>query len=515
LNVFSRVRCVFMIGVVLASAACGQLPDLGDRSVSMRLSGTDESRIGRMVAPLARSHPGKSGVVALADAHDAFAARVLFAEAAEHSIDVQYYIWRLDMSGTWLFESLHRAAERGVRVRLLLDDNNTTGLDEVLAALDAHPRIEVRLFNPFLHRRWRALGYLTDFSRLNRRMHNKSFTIDNQVTIIGGRNVGDEYFGAGEGLMFADLDVMAIGPVVEQVSDDFDRYWASQSSYPVSSLLPAVPAEAIDELERLAARVEKDPAAAQYVRAVFESSLLHQLLNESLSFEWAATRMISDDPAKGLGLAAPETLFPLRLGDTLGTPTSQLHLISPYFVPMQQGVEMLTALAAQGVQVTVLTNSLEATDVAAVHAGYAKRREPLLEAGISLYETKRSASVPAASDRGLPGSSGSSLHAKTFVVDRQRVFIGSFNLDPRSAALNTENGFVIESPSMATSIADLLARRAGEGAYQVRLDEGGDLQWVERDQEGREQIHEQEPGAGFWRRVAVAILAVLPIEWLL
>ncbi|WP_049053995.1 phospholipase D-like domain-containing protein, partial [Achromobacter xylosoxidans] len=210
-----------------------------------------DTPLGRAITPLAAGHPGKSGIHALADAHDAFAARMMLARTAQRSLDVQYYIWHDDMTGTMLMEALHAAADRGVRVRLLLDDNGTSGLDTVLAAMDAHPNIEVRLYNPFAVRWPKAIGYLTDFRRLNRRMHNKSFTADNQATIVGGRNIGDEYFGAAEGVLFSDLDVLAVGPVVQDVSSDFDRYWASQSAYPVAGLLkPAGP----DQLAALARR---------------------------------------------------------------------------------------------------------------------------------------------------------------------------------------------------------------------------------------------------------------------
>jgi putative cardiolipin synthase len=387
-------------------------------------------------------------------------------------------------------------------------------MDSVLASLDAHPDIEVRLFNPFVHRRWRYLGYLTDFSRLNRRMHNKSFTVDDQVTIIGGRNVGDEYFGAGQGVLFVDLDVIAIGPVVNDVSTDFDRYWASASSYPAASVLSPASTAALAHAGDSAARLERDPAAVEYVKALARQPFVRDLLSRSLDFEWATTKMVSDDPAKGLGRAANGGLLTDRLRQVIGAPTTELELVSPYFVPGSKGVEALAAMAASGVKVTVLTNSLEATDVAAVHAGYAKRRKPLLEAGVKLFEMKREAPIGTARDRGLTGSSASSLHAKTFSVDRSRVFVGSFNFDPRSERLNTEMGFVIDSPELARRIADNFANEIPERAYEVRLSPSHELQWVERT-EGREIVHDVEPGTTFAQRAMVALLSVLPIEWLL
>ena len=503
-----------MTAVSIMLTCCKGLPELDGRSVSTSLEDTGDTRLGRAIAPLARAHPGKSGVFALADGREAFAARTLLARAADRSIDVQYYIWRHDMSGTLLFEELHDAADRGVRVRLLLDDNNTTGLDLILSMLDAHPNIEVRLFNPFMHRRFRALGFLTDFARLNRRMHNKSFTVDNRSTIIGGRNVGDEYFDAGQELLFVDLDVMAIGPVVNEVSQDFDRYWASDSSYPVDRILPRADPKAIAALSSEALLVERDPAAAEYTEAIARLPFVRDLQASRLALEWATTRMVSDNPAKGLGRATDEAQVVQRLREIRGASTHELQLISPYFVPTAEGVEALIDLARSKVDIAILTNSLAATDVAAVHAGYAKRRRPLLENGITLYEMKRSFSSPTLGDRGLPGSSGSSLHAKTFSVDRSRIFIGSFNFDPRSAYLNTENGFVIESPAMAQVLADAFGSSIPARAYEVRLSDAGSLQWVER-RNGETRVHDEEPGTGFWRRASVFILSLLPIEWLL
>src|SRR6478752_10782042 len=244
------------------SQGCTFLPPLDGRTISNRLQNTAESRLGRSIAPLAEAHPGLTGVVPLLSGRDAFAARVRLADVAERSLDVQYYIWHDDLSGTLLLDALRRAADRGVRVRVLLDDNNTAGLADTLAALDAHANIEVRLFNPFRRRRVRWLDYLTDFSRLNRRMHNKSFTADNEVTIVGGRNVGDEYFGAGHDVLFVDLDVLAIGPVVSDVSRDFDRYWHSESAWPAHRVIPPASAASIAGVTAAAALKVSSPDAA-------------------------------------------------------------------------------------------------------------------------------------------------------------------------------------------------------------------------------------------------------------
>jgi putative cardiolipin synthase len=326
--------------------------------------------------------------------------------------------------------------------------------------------------------------------------------------------VGDEYFGATDDVLFADLDVLVIGPVVNEVSRDFDRYWASESSYPVSLLVPHAERTRLAELAAAAASARQGPAAAAYLRAIRDTALIGKLAEDDLELDWAATRMVSDDPAKGLGRAAHEDLLPQRLKEILGEPASELQLVSPYFVPAAAGEEWFAAIARRGVSVRVLTNSFEATDVALVHAGYAKRREELLESGIALYEMKLRTPAQALRDRGLSGSSGSSLHAKTFAVDGARMFVGSFNFDPRSADLNTEMGFVIESPVMARRMTAALDDSLAEVAYEVRLSETGQVLWIERGA-GEVIQRDSEPGMSAWQRIAVSALSMLPIEWLL
>lgn len=442
---------------------------------------------------------------------DAFATRVLLAEAAERTLDVQYYIWRDDMSGRLLFEALRRAADRGVRVRLLLDDLGSAGLDATLADLDAHPRIEVRLFNPFVQRRFKPLGFVTDFGRANRRMHNKSFTADNQATVVGGRNVGDEYFGAEVDTLFVDLDVLAIGPVVQVVSEDFDRYWASGSSYPLALLLDAADATPPPpkDLQNLPDRTR------QYLDAVARSSFVAELLAGRLPLHWAPVEFVSDDPAKGLGQADDADLMFARTARLVDTPAHSLKLVSPYFVPTARGTALFEKLAARGVDVAILTNALEATDVAVVHAGYMPWRVPLLRAGVQLYEMRREADTQAPDAKlRLGSSSAESLHAKTFVVDQRQLFVGSFNFDPRSARLNTELGFVIDSPALAAQLDTQLREKASARGYQLQLSPHGRLQW----RDGRSeppQLLEREPGAPLWLRLGLRLLSWLPIDWLL
>ncbi|QEI06834.1 phospholipase D family protein [Pigmentiphaga aceris] len=514
-HLLGGIRLLAAATALTLLAACGSLPSLEGRPESSVLRDTADTRLGRAVGTFIGDRKGVSGIHTLSDGRAAFASRVLLADTAERSLDVQYYIWHDDMSGTLLLDALARAAERGVRVRLLLDDNGAKGLDKTLAVLDAHPNMEVRLFNPFVQRSFRAIGYVTDFSRLNRRMHNKSMTADNQATIIGGRNIADEYFDVADTMSFADLDVMAVGPVVNDVSTDFDRYWASASSYPVKGFLSAATDQDKQRWADHVANVKGSKEAVSYQQALSESAFVKDLMSQSLHIEWAATRMISDDPAKGLGEADKAHMMPHLLRTMLGTPKHDLVLVSSYFVPTDAGVKAFGEMAKDGVGITILTNSLEATDVAVVHAGYAKHRKALLEQGIHLFEMKRnSPDSRGGGQHSLMGSSSSSLHAKTFSVDGQRVYVGSYNFDPRSAKLNTEMGFVIDSSSLAQTMARTLAERMPESTYTVTLSADGDLQWREQTDTGL-KVHDTEPGTSFLQRMGIHFLSILPIEWML
>ncbi|MBP6776883.1 MAG: phospholipase D family protein [Piscinibacter sp.] len=498
---------------------CASLPPLTGRTASSALPDKTPTRLGQGIVPATAAHPGRTGILPLTDPGDAFAARVVLAAAADRSLDVQYYIWHDDTTGALLLDALHQAAERGVRVRLLLDDNGTVGIDAMLAALATQPNFEVRLYNPYAQRQARVLGLLGDFDRVNRRMHNKSFTADNLATIVGGRNVGDEYFGAGNAVVFADLDVLAIGPVVAEVSREFDLYWNSASAYPVASLVPAPPPASAQALLAGLREAPARPEAKDYVERVRAEPFVPALIAGSLPLEWTAARVIYDDPAKTLDpdLAGDHLLLSSLL-PTIGSARSRFDLVSPYFVPGADGTAALVALARSGVEVRVLTNSLAASDVAAVHAGYAKWRVELLRGGVRLYEFKPSAAAEAtrAGRRGFAGSSSAALHAKTFAVDAERIFVGSFNFDPRSARLNTEMGMVLDSPHLAGNLEQAFDTEIRLAAYEVVLDpQGNGVVWIERMPTGEELRHTTEPDTSWWLRSGVGILSVLPIDWLL
>lgn len=454
------------------------------------------------------------GLHTLEDSLEAFAARYLLAARAQRTLDVQYYIWEDDVSGRLLFQALLDAAQRGVQVRLLLDDNNTSGLDKTLRVLDAHPNIEVRLFNPFSFRTLRMLGYLTDFARLNRRMHNKSFSADAEATIIGGRNVGDAYFGIGEEPLFTDLDVLAIGPVVKDVEADFERYWQSESVATLEHVL-SEDAASTGTISILDFDQQQQAAAEGYLEKVTATKIAQRLAQGDLPFIRAHTRLLSDDPRKGQGKAAARNLLSERLLSVMGTPENNIDIISAYFVPGRAGVAQILKLVRKGVKVAILTNSLAANDVAVVHAGYARWRKKLLRHGVELYELKPTSHPrPGLRDRGLTGNSGSSLHAKTFSIDSKKVFIGSFNFDQRSALLNTEMGLVIDSESLAQRIHHRFVRSQRDAAWQLRLSRWGKIHWIDREG-GKETVLKKEPMATLWQRLLVLVAYVLPVEWLL
>lgn len=515
----SLPRFFSLLCLTLLLSSCG-LPPIKDRSASVAISKKQalETRLGHTFKQTIAANEGLSGIRALADAHDAFATRALLTLAADKSIDIQYYIWRADTTGLLLLKQLYEAAQRGVRVRILLDDNGIRNLDEILVLVNNHSNIEVRLFNPFSIRFFKPLNYLTEFSRLNHRMHNKSFTVDNMVTIVGGRNIGDEYFGATNQVLFADLDVLAVGTIATEVSKDFDLYWSSPLSYPIEQIVKPSRQAPLSALEIEAISTQDPKRLDRYIQTLKESNFTSDLLNKEIDLEWVKVKMVSDNPKKAEGLASAEDLLTYQLKYAVGQPLIYIDLISPYFVPTKAGVNNFALLMQDSpIRIRVLTNSYETTDVAAVHAGYIKHRKAMLKLGIELYELKKGASSNLTKRKKTPfnSSSSSSLHAKTFTIDGKRVFIGSFNFDPRSAHLNTELGFVIHSPALAEEISTIFSEQVPYSSYQVKLNDKNQLIWVAKDEKDQLSIHTTEPGTSFFSRWWVQFMSALPIEWLL
>ena len=349
-------------------------------------------------------------------------------------------------------------------------------------------------------------GTLVDFGRVNRRMHNKSFTADNQATIIGGRNIGDEYFEAASDLDFADMDVLAIGPVVQQVSDSFDLYWNSPAAIPIAALAPKRMSEKdVNRARTALAEYGESQRAGAYADALRNSALAQELRTGALAFFWGKAEALYDDPAKITQSPKDQSTHLLpRLAKITDATQSELLIISPYFVPGDAGVAYFKRMRERGVRVVVLTNSLAATDVSAVHAGYSRYRRALLESGVELYEIKATARRPgeqktrSGSGPGLGGSSRASLHAKVFVFDRKVLFVGSLNLDPRSVSLNTEIGLVFETPDLAAQGASQLLAAVSGNTYRLVLvpeasgKSARKIEWIEQD-DGREVRFDTEP----------------------
>ena len=503
---------------LLLIGGCASLPAGYERAESHALQDTASTALARLGRNMLQAHEGLSGCRPLPNGVDALVVRLLLAEAAERSLDVQYYIWHDDLTGRLFADALLRAADRGVRVRILVDDVGTKTNDDNLLSLDAHPNIEIRLFNPVASRTFRGLGMLTDFTRVNRRMHNKAFVADNQRAVLGGRNIGDEYFEAAGDVAFGDLDVLLLGPVVPEVSKAFDTFWNAPMTIPIGALTGRLGSAA--SLDALRAKLGEFVAAqrdSSYVTQA-RSQAAQALVAGTDGIFWGRTHLLVDDPAKVT--RPPEDaeghLLPqlARVGVNL---RSELLIVSPYFVPGDAGVAALSAMVRKGVRVTVLTNSLAASDVGAVHAGYKRYREPLLEAGVRIYELKPDAieyGRTKGKNRQISGSRAS-LHAKTFMLDRRAVFIGSLNLDPRSVQLNTEIGVVCESETMAGQMASGIEGNLDKVAWRVErvvdADGKAHLVWTETTASGAVQ-HTAEPEVSVWRQLGVWFLGLLPIE---
>ncbi|WP_158970114.1 phospholipase D family protein [Chachezhania sediminis] len=510
------LKFLAVIVIALAVALVGlmilfPLPSEHFAARSHRLPPDRDGPLAQAILPTTERHPGETGIRPLADGRGAFAARAILAREAVSSIDAQYYIWQDDTTGLLLLDELRAAAARGVRVRLLVDDNGIPGLDPLLAELDAMPSAEVRIFNPFALRNPKLLSYAFAFSRLNRRMHNKSMTVDGVATILGGRNIGDIYFGYGEGTHYFDVDVIGVGPIVGDVAASFDAYWNSDAVWAADKLLTPAGTPSI---AALAAEARDTAIGAGYRDAIRDSLLIKAMESRDLQFEWGTAVLYVDDPLKGFGQVADDRLVNEGLLALTADVDTSLDLVSAYFIPGDRGTEVLTSLARQGVRVRVLTNALESTDVMPVHAGYVAYRQDLVDSGVELLELRSMREEHVA--RSLPeilAGSASGLHAKVFGFDGKRVFVGSYNLDPRSARLNTEMGVLIDSPTMAASLAAQLD--APGFAYRVGLDDKGHLDWTETLPDGTTRTYDADPRTSLFQRLMVHVVGWLPVEWML
>ncbi|MCA0241056.1 MAG: phospholipase D family protein [Proteobacteria bacterium] len=492
------------------------LPARGRAAAELPLQ-AGRGALAEQVDALLRAHaqPAATGLLLLPDGVDAFAVRLGLVREARRSVDAQYYIWEDDLSGRMLLSEIVAAADRGVRVRLLIDDNPTAGLDGMWAAVNAHPNIAVRLFNPLTLRALRPLNYLFDFPRLNRRMHNKSLTVDGALTVVGGRNVGDVYFGAKARGLFIDVDALAVGAVVPDVQATFDRYWSSAAAYDAETLLRAPPPEALAGYRR--PPPAHDALADEYRAAAGDALARLLWRGQQQGLSWAPVRLVADHPDKALSDALRDDLMAREIAALLAGARQRLDLVSGYFVPGEPGTALLSALAQRGLPTRVVTNGVKVSDVPLVHAGYAPAREPLLKSGVQLFEARAldaqgRAALKLAQTRFSGG--GESVHAKTFAIDERTLFLGSFNFDPRSALLNCEMGFVIDAPTLARQLGQALDERLPQMAYRLQLGPQGQLQWQGLDH-GQPTTTEIEPGTTALQRALLWALSLLPIQWLL
>lgn len=477
---------------------------LPERVESWKATETETTTLGRAVADWFRQHDAPAGIYRLDSGADALDARVGLIDRAEKTIDIQSYLIKDDLSGNLVALHLAAAADRGVRVRLLMDDALTEEVDAGLLSLDEHDNIEVRVFNPFPRRRSRFISLMANFNILNRRMHNKSFTVDNQVTIVGGRNIADEYYETGGKTEFIDEDLLAIGRLVDDVSDGFDEYWNSPEAIPMDAFERLVAHshvdESLDEARRLLARHRREPFLSKV-----DGGLVDRLLEGRLDLVPAEAEIVQDHPEKVRNLVRRQPSVTVDyLMKMVSAAENELIVISPYFVPQKQGVEFFGSLVKKGVRVVIISNSLASTNHVSVHAVYARYRKPLLRRGVELYELRPRL-------ESMETETTLTLHSKVATVDRKRLFVGSFNLDPRSLYLNTEMGMAVSSEKLSTQMATSILDTLPEQAYKLRLSEKGRLQWL-LTAAGVEEVITTEPQTGFWRRLRTRLMSLLPIE---
>lgn len=482
----------------------------GPQQYTLPIDSGKPTEIDRALAPLLAQHPQQTGAVFLTDGLDAFAARAQASRQAGRSLDVQYYIWKDDLTGHLLLNELWQAANRGVRVRLLLDDINTKGKDNALLALAEHPLIEVRVYNPFRNREGirRLLEMVQRAWSINHRMHNKAWIADGQVAIVGGRNIGKEYFEADPDTNFRDLDLMLFGPATAQASAMFDAYWNSEAVVPITALHSRShpPLQAV--MHGIAQEVQS-PEARHYLERTNTHKNLTDDFTRTLPLHWSESiEVLFDPPIKQAGEARSEWLY-RHITQDLASAKASAHIISPYFVPDHDSMQnMFATLAKNKVDVGIVTNSLVANDVLAVHSGYRNYRKPLLTHGFKLYEMR----ATPRSGLQLFGSGGASLHTKAYLVDDRKGFIGSFNMDSRSINLNTEMGVAFTDEGMARDLEKEYQKLTSPAiSYALSLDAQGEIVWLDR-QGDVDKNWTKEPESTFWQRLLVNMFGLLPIE---
>ena len=506
---------VALLSLVLA--ACAEIPTDIERPVSRALENSQDTTARSLFAQEELSNPGRSGFALLASGETAFVARTDIIAVAEETVDAQYFAWEADQTGKLLIDSLVRAADDGVRVRLLIDDIQTAGLDAGLGHLDNLPNVEVRVFNPFANRDTRFLDFVGDFSRAQRRMHNKALIVDNSVAVVGGRNIGNHYFGVDTVFNYRDLDLLAVGPVVPQISSVFDKFWNSEFAVPIDAFLSTQ--LSIDETRQRQQQLHEwaEAGADDYPYPVlreYDQSVANlETFRDKLVWP-NYVELLFDDPEKAAG--EEESDFVIR-GRWLAEQLENEILIEvAYFVPESEYVPLYRDLIERGIRIRILTNSLASIDVVPAFSGYSNYRERLLRQGVELHELKADVEVARKYWSFLAIKSRATLHTKAGVYDREWVFVGSFNADPRSRWINTEVGLLIHSSELAGQVADFIESGMDpNNSYKLALNEergpGERLTWI-HEVDGVEVRETSEPDAPFWLVFTSWLISMLPIE---
>ena len=522
------VTLVATVGIALVTGCAGKPPGVDfPRQASVALSNPEQTFLGGKFAASAREHDGKSGFRILNVGVDGFLTRVQMIDAAERTLDLQYFIFRGDETGRLITAALLRAADRGVHVRVLIDDGDTVGGDEQILALDGHPSIEIRVFNPFSYRGHayllRGMEFVFNLRRLDYRMHNKLLITDNAVALIGGRNIGNQYFQMDPESQFADDDVFSVGPVVQQLSTTFDEFWNSNHSIPAAALGGLKhPGSELEKHRRLAQGSKPMSAlnspGVDYIAMLRTDEPYAGMISGLLPLVWASAEVASDSPDKKdvVNGVSGGRLMSEQVAKAAAQVHTELLMVTPYFIPANDEMQLLDTLLRNDVRVAILTNSLESAEGLLAHAGYSQYRMPILEDGADLYEvrallgSRRGSGQTARISRF--GNFG--LHAKLFVFDRERLFVGSMNFDQRSKHLNTEIGLIIDSPELAQQVALRFdAMTQPESAYIVSLRDigpapGHNMVW-DTVEGGKPREYAQEPTRSAWRKFKTRLLALL------
>ena len=511
---------IWVLTIVISFlGGCSTTPAVTDRPYSSAYRDPDETTLGRLARPHLEKHPDLSGFLILDAGSKALEQRLALLDSAERSFDAQYYIWNSDLSGRYMAGRVLHAARRGVKVRLLIDDWTLGGRDKALLAMDDHRNIEVRVFNPTRPRSvvGKSLAFLGDFDRLNRRMHNKSFTVDGSITIVGGRNIGDEYFDLHPTLNFRDRDLLVAGPIVERVSNSFDAFWNSQWARPISAV--AKDTRPADEFRKAQMRLlEESVESPAFSRPADntgdQDARVSAILDDAV---WAQAQLVFDEPDDPDRMMDTDRRMPVAvaLGQLVRDAREEVLIESAYLVLGDEQLVSLDDVKSRGVRVSALTNSLASNDVVPNHAAYARRRPSMLAHGLEIRELRPDpASCPQIiqSGAGCGGDALLGLHAKSMVFDRKILYVGSSNVNLRSIYLNFEIALVVFSSELADRVATAIERDMRlENSWHVKQDADGIIEWV-GSKNGQPERWTTEPNAGLWKRMSSGLWSLFPLE---